>query len=319
MLREAPAKNEQAIQDMRERFMADRDELLRQKAFIAEMAAREAAEKESILARQASEMQQMQSANENLLRQQNELQSIRDEAAANDIEKKRLLDELENLRGTLRTETRAKDSEREMTAAQMRDLSAEISRLSNALAVAEQKAAEQETNYVELSNRFNRALADKLAEVADMREYQSMFFTAVKKSLGDTGMIKMEDDRFTLPSDIMFPQGSAKISDKGKAQLKQIAAVIKEIYATIPKNVSWILRVDGHTDNVPVRPGSELKDNIQLSLMRARAVADELAKNGIDRKLLVPSGFGEMYPITLGTTPADLQKNRRIELRITNP
>ncbi|MDR0449138.1 MAG: OmpA family protein [Rickettsiales bacterium] len=304
------------------KMRASQDELLRQKAIVAETAARleiDAAAKDRALANALLELERTQTDTSALDEQRAQLQIMRDDAAASDIEKRRLLEELENLRGTLRAESETKSSEREMSAVQMRNLSEEISRLSNALAVSEQKAAENEVQYVELSNRFNRALADKLAEQADVREYQSMFYTAIKKSLGDTGMIKMDDDRFTLPSDIMFPQGSAKISDKGKAQLKQIAGVIKEIYTTIPKNVEWIIRVDGHTDNVPVKPGSELKDNTQLSLMRARSVVDELVKNGIDRRLLAPTGFGEMYPVALGNTPADLQKNRRIELRLTNP
>ncbi|MCL2629341.1 MAG: OmpA family protein [Alphaproteobacteria bacterium] len=326
-----------------ERFVQNRaqledeaNELLLQKALIAEAVARmeveaadaeiEARAKEGLilqqtreLSQQAAEMARMQAANADLERQHTELQSLKDEAMVSDVERRRLLSELENLKGTLRTETEATTIAKEVTAAQLRTLTREIANLSNALAVSEERAAEREVQYIELSTRFNRALADKLAEVGDMREYQSMFFSAVRRSLGDTGMVQMDDDRFTLPSDILFAQGSYAISASGKRQLKNIADVIKEIYTMIPNNVSWIIRVDGHTDNIPVRPGSELRDNTQLSLLRARAVTEELVKNGIDRRLLAPTGFGETHPVAIGNRPEDLQRNRRIELRLTNP
>lgn len=303
-----------------EQLTARADNLLREKDLLAAQTAR--------LETQISEQTaQALTREEQMAAQLTALQTARDAAdasntaqvAASELEKKRLLEELENLRGTLRTQTEQGDTAREMTAEQLRVLSDEISRLSNALAESEQRAAEREVQYIELSSRFNRALADKLAEMGDLREYQSMFTAAIRKSLGDTGMIKMDEDRFTLPSDILFAQGSYEISKEGREQLKQISGVIKEIYATIPTNVSWAIRVDGHTDNVPVKVGSSLRDNTQLSLMRARAVVDELVKNGIDKRLLIPSGFGEQYPVAMGDTAASLQKNRRIELRLVNP
>ena len=57
---------------------------------------------------------------------------------------------------------------------------------------------------------------------------------------------------------------------------------------------------------------------MQLSLLRATAVVDELVKNGVSKRRLIPSGFGEMHPIELGRDAQSLQKNRRIELQLTN-
>ena len=83
--------------------------------------------------------------------------------------------------------------------------------------------------------------------------------------------------------------------------------------------MNWIIRVDGHTDNKPVIAGTRAyRDNTELSLRRATAVADELAKNGVSKRRLVPSGFGDMHPVELGTDAESLQKNRRIELQLTN-
>jgi chemotaxis protein MotB len=294
----------------------DVNDLIKQKAILAEQVARQMFESEEIASRNAAE--KLQNAEEQA-RMQQQLAEMDAARAQTENEKTRLLAELDNLHGTLRAEE-LKSKDAEISAQKIAELSAEISRLNSALIASEQKSAENEYQYIELSNRFNRALADKLAEMGDMREYQSIFFSAIKKALGDTTAIKMEDDKFTLPADILFASGSAKISDAGLTQLHQISNVIKEIYEKIPKNVAWIIRVDGHTDKTPVRAGaSKFKDNTELSLMRARAVVDVLTSDGIDPKLLIPTGFGEMYPIALGNLPEDLQKNRRIELRLTNP
>ena len=77
--------------------------------------------------------------------------------------------------------------------------------------------------------------------------------------------------------------------------------------------------MDGHTDNNQVIPGTTgYKNNMELSLLRATAVANELANAGVSKRRLVPSGFGDMHPVELGNSPAALQKNRRIELQLTN-
>jgi chemotaxis protein MotB len=69
-----------------------------------------------------------------------------------------------------------------------------------------------------------------------------------------------------------------------------------------------------------VIPGTgRYKNNTELSLLRATAVTSELEKMGVQRRRLVPTGFGEMYPVNDGTNAAEMQKNRRIELRLTNP
>ena len=87
----------------------------------------------------------------------------------------------------------------------------------------------------------------------------------------------------------------------------------------IPSDVDWIIRVDGHTDNKQVISGTRgYRNNTQLSLLRASAVVEELTKDGVSKLRLIPTGFGDMYPIATGTDKASLQKNRRIELQLTN-
>ena len=53
-------------------------------------------------------------------------------------------------------------------------------------------------------------------------------------------------------------------------------------------------------------------------MLRATAVVDELVKDGVSKRRLIPSGFGDLYPIALGNDAETLRKNRRIELQLTN-
>jgi len=203
--------------------------------------------------------------------------------------------------------------------AQRASLSDQLAKLQAALDAAEEKSRNQEVEYVEMSSRLNKALADKVAELNNMAKYQSAFYKAIKEALGDNTAVKQEGDRFIVPSDILFASGSYTISPDGKNQLRTIANVIKNLETEIPSDVKWIIRVDGHTDNKAVIPGTRgYRNNMQLSLLRATAVVDELTRDGVTRTRLLPSGFGDLHPFAPGNTPADLQKNRRIELQLTN-
>lgn len=203
--------------------------------------------------------------------------------------------------------------------AEIDELTLRINELEEALMAAEQAAADKEVEYAEMSNRLNKALAEKVAELNSLSQYQSEFYKQIKLALGDNTSIKPDGDRFIVSSDILFNSGSFKVSADGKAQLKILATLIKDLETKIPDDVDWIIRIDGHTDNKPVMPGTAAYwNNMQLSLLRAAAVADELIKNGVSRPRLIPTGFGDMYPIATGKDAASLQKNRRIELQLTN-
>lgn len=209
-------------------------------------------------------------------------------------------------------------SEQELLA-QVNELKSTVAKLQNALDVADQASKQQDIEYIEMSNRLNKALADKVAELNSLGQYQSEFYKQIKLALGNTDGIKQDGDRFIISSDILFSSGSYKISADGKKQLKILANIIKNLERKIPNDVDWIIRVDGHTDDRPVIYGTHgYKNNLELSLLRATAVVNELVNDGVQRRRLIPSGFGDMYPVAFGNGPKTLQKNRRIELQLTN-
>ena len=196
------------------------------------------------------------------------------------------------------------------------DLNEHIAELEKQLKQAEENARQKEVEYTEMSNRLNTAMAEKIAELT---QYQSEFYKQVKIALGNGTTVRPDGDRFIISSDILFPSGSYKITADGKAQIKILANIIKDFENKIPTDIDWIIRVDGHTDSKAVLPGTTgYKNNMELSLLRATAVVNELVKDGVSKRRLVPSGFGDLHPTELGKDAKTLQKNRRIELQLTN-
>ena len=239
---------------------------------------------------------------------QNSVNSLTNQLNQTTLDKEKTA-ELEQQRRDLHTEM---DTERAI-------LTAQLAALQAALDAAEEKSTQQEIKYIEMSSRLNKALADKVAELKDVSKYQSDFDKSVKIALGDNSTIKTDGDRFIVSSDILFPSGSYKLSQNGKKQLKLIANAIKDMETKIPTDIDWIIRVDGHTDKKQVISGTTgYKNNTELSLLRATAVTDELVRNGVSKRRLVPSGFGDMHPTELGNDAVSLQQNRRIELQLTN-
>lgn len=215
------------------------------------------------------------------------------------------------------------EQERRALQAQMEqqraDLASQLNKLQTALDAAEEASYQKDIQYVEMSTRLNKALADKVAELNNVAQYQSEFYKAIKDALGDDNFIQAQGDRFVISSDILFSSGSYTLSPEGKNQLRLIANVIKDLENKIPSDIDWIIRVDGHTDRKQVVPGTRgYSNNMELSLLRANAVASELARDGVSRRRLVPSGFGDLHPVALGTDRDSLQQNRRIELQLTN-
>lgn len=109
-------------------------------------------------------------------------------------------------------------------------------------------------------------------------------------------------------SDILFASGKADLKTEAQAAITEVAQALKEILT----DKSLALRVDGHTDTDKiVRSG--WKDNLQLSLARARAVAVSLQEHGVPADVMYAAGFGEYRPLPGETVKA---KNRRVELVI---
>jgi chemotaxis protein MotB len=115
----------------------------------------------------------------------------------------------------------------------------------------------------------------------------------------------------SLADKLLFPSGSIIIDEHGKEALKQLAVVLN-------KETDINMSVEGHTDNKKVRNLGQIKDNWDLSVLRATSVTRYLTEvENIDPKRLTATGKGQFQPVDPGTTPDALAKNRRIEIVLT--
>jgi chemotaxis protein MotB len=129
--------------------------------------------------------------------------------------------------------------------------------------------------------------------------------------------ISIVGDRFVFQSEVLFPSGSADLTDAGAAQMSKLADTIKQIAPEIPANIPWIMRVDGHTDRQPIK-GGPVATNWELSSARAITVVKLLVADGVAPEHLAATGFADNQPLDAADTPDSYAKNRRIELRLTD-
>ena len=128
--------------------------------------------------------------------------------------------------------------------------------------------------------------------------------------------VEVVGDRFVFQSEVVFAQGQAKIAAEGRDQLAKLAVALNDIATKIPKDINWVLQVDGHTDDVPIRAG-RYADNWDLSTERALSVVRFLNVQGLPANRLAAAGYGEFQPLDAAANDEARRKNRRIELKIT--
>jgi chemotaxis protein MotB len=196
--------------------------------------------------------------------------------------------------------------------AQIALLNEQLARLNAALEASEKKAADQQVQIVNLSQRLNEALASKVEQLA---RYRSEFFGRLREVLGNRQDIRVVGDRFVFQSEVLFETARAEIGTPGQEQLLQVANALLEIASTIPPEIDWVLRIDGHTDKRPIAT-AEFRSNWELSTARAISVVRFLIANGVPANRLAAAGFGEYQPIDNGQDEAALARNRRIELKL---
>ena len=123
-------------------------------------------------------------------------------------------------------------------------------------------------------------------------------------------MCAIVGDRFVFQAEVLFDSGSADLGAAGRAQLSKLAASINQIEPQMPPDMEWFVRVDGHTDNVPIQSG-RFASNWDLSLARALAVVRYLVSQGVPPERLSANGFGEYQPLDAADTPEAHRRNRR--------
>ena len=236
--------------------------------------------------------------------------------------KKKLEEDLKNAKTTAESSVSALSTEREISAAaqaqvallnqQMAALREQLQHLGAALEASEVKDKEQEAKIADLGKRLNAALARKVQELS---RYRSEFFGRLRVVLGNRPDIRVVGDRFVFQSEVLFDSGSAELGPGGREQMARLASTLKDIAEKIPDEINWVLRIDGHTDDVPIAT-PRFPSNWELSTARAISVVKFLASQGIPPGRLAAAGFGEFQPLEGQDGESARQRNRRIELKL---
>ncbi len=198
-------------------------------------------------------------------------------------------------------------------------------RLNAALAqvAGEQRARAEleEAERIRLEAEAERLAAEALAaqdEVVQLERFRSEFFGQLRDLLAGREGVRIVGDRFVFSSEVLFQPGSADLLPEGRTQIAGVVQTLGDIADDIPPSIDWIIRVDGHTDNLPLSGLGAFADNWELSQARALAVVrymqDEL---GFPPQRMAATGFGEYRPVAEGETPEARAQNRRIELKLT--
>jgi chemotaxis protein MotB len=155
------------------------------------------------------------------------------------------------------------------------------------------------------------------AENLDLERFRSDFFGELRGLVEGLDGVRIDGDRFVFSSEVLFGTGDATLSARGQQEIGKVAGLLRQIADNIPGNIDWIIRVDGHTDNVPLSGTGMFADNWELSQARALSVVKYMEKLGIAPNRMSANGFGEFQPLNSANTSEALAQNRRIELKLT--
>jgi len=162
------------------------------------------------------------------------------------------------------------------------------------------------------------AIPDAMASMKNRLEYSkkaSPWYEDLTRNLKlvsnqDAPIVAREDRlQMALPDDVLFSEGEGQLKDQDQFVLHSIANAIKRVPYTV--------LIEGHTDNVPLAPGSRFATNWELSLSRAMSVVNYLIQfEGIAPERLGVAAFGEYHPRFPNDTAKHRAANRRIEISI---
>jgi len=135
----------------------------------------------------------------------------------------------------------------------------------------------------------------------------------ITEKINVDAMFDLNEKTITIPSEILFDTGKSELKWRAKTALSDIANNIKDV---IVGETNWQVRIEGHTDNVPIFT-KQFASNWELSTARALSVV----KFFIDNNYFLPDqlqamGYGEFKPLVPNTTAEHRKKNRRVEIKL---
>ena len=196
---------------------------------------------------------------------------------------------------------------------QIAALRRQLAAIQEALDLSESRNKEHQAKISDLGQRLNVALAQRVQELT---RYRSEFFGRLREILGNRADIRVVGDRFVFQSEVLFDGGSAALRAEALPELDKVGEALRELERSIPRDIAWIIRIDGHTDSRPIST-AQFPSNWELSSARATSVVQYMISKGISPQHLVAAGFGEFQPLDTVVSDEARRRNRRIELKLT--
>lgn len=186
---------------------------------------------------------------------------------------------------------------------ELRKLEAELNAKKKSLEETQAELQKREARVNELEavlKQKDQAVSDLKKKVQDaLLGFENKGLTITQKN----GKIYVSMDE-----NLLFASGSTKVEAKGVEALKKLSKVLEQ-------NKDINILVEGHTDDVPMRGAGEIKDNWDLSVMRATSIVKIItSSSSVDPKRLTAAGRGEYFPIEAVKSESARKKNRRTEI-----
>jgi chemotaxis protein MotB len=185
-----------------------------------------------------------------------------------------------------------------------------------------QQAAESANNVQALEQQLTQAKAEagklakeKEAELAKLKQAHDELVKSLKKEIEACEVtVSRLTDRLSIKilDKVLFASGEATISSRGVKVLRNVGRVLAQAH-----DKDKVIRIEGHTDTVPIGPKIKNKfaTNWELSTARATTVVRFLAETAkIPPDGFEAAGLGEYHPVAKNDTPEGRQQNRRIEI-----
>jgi|694.fasta_scaffold32537_1 chemotaxis protein MotB len=168
---------------------------------------------------------------------------------------------------------------------------------------------------------LEKALKAKIARLTELeeilarrdREMQALRTTVAKalksyEGAGLTVQVRNGKVYVSLSEKLLFASGSTGVAENGKKALTQLGQALNA-------DTTLQILVEGHTDDVPMKPAINLQDNWDLSVLRATSIVRILIKDGgVQKTRITASGKGEYSPVAPNDSPENKAKNRRTEI-----
>ena len=179
--------------------------------------------------------------------------------------------------------------------------------------------ATSKSQFLEIENNrlkeINRSLEGRVKRASE--ELLGLLKEGVQKELPVEvagGEVQItEEGKVSIAGDVLFPSGSAELTEKAKGILKKLVPILSD-----PKFKDTYIRVEGHTDDQPiVRVKEKFPTNWHLSVARAVSVLMQLKELGIPEARIYAAGYGEFKPrVPNAPGRKGAAANRRVEIAV---